>query len=60
VVTLLTVCIMLLHIGVLAAASEFPMHMTDTLGWQVTIKTLPQRIVSLAPANTERLFAVGA
>jgi len=34
--------------------------MTDTLGRQVTIKTLPQRIVSLAPSNTERLFAVGA
>jgi iron complex transport system substrate-binding protein len=60
VVTLLTVCVMLLHIGVLAAASEFPMHMTNTLGRQVIIKTLPQRIVSLVPADTERLFAVGA
>jgi iron complex transport system substrate-binding protein len=44
----------------LAAASEFPIHMTDTLGRQVTIKALPQRIISLAPSNTERLFAVGA
>jgi iron complex transport system substrate-binding protein len=51
---------MLLDTGVLAAASAFPIHMTDTLGRQVTIKILPQRIVSLAPANTERLFAVGA
>ena len=34
--------------------------MTDTLGRQVTIKALPQRIISLAPSNTERLFAVGA
>ena len=42
------------------AASSFPMHITDVLGRQVTIKALPQRIVSLAPSNTERLFAVGA
>ncbi len=60
VLTLLTVCVMLRDTGVLAAASEFPIHITDTLGRQVTIKTLPQRIVSLAPSNTERLFAVGA
>jgi iron complex transport system substrate-binding protein len=60
VVTLLTVCVVLLDPGVLAAASKFPIYMTDTLGRQITIKTLPQRIVSLAPSNTERLFAVGA
>ena len=60
VVILLTVYVMLLDAGELAAAFEFPIHMADTLGRQVTIKTLPQRIVSLAPSNTERLFAVGA
>ncbi len=60
VVVLLTVYVMLLDADVLAAVAEFPIHMTDTLGRQVTIKTLPQRIVSLAPSNTERLFAVGA
>src|SRR2546422_9987694 len=43
-----------------AAASGFPLHLTDALGRQVTMKALPQRIVSLAPSNTERLFAVGA
>lgn len=43
-----------------AAASGFPLHLTDTLGRQVTLEALPQRIVSLAPSNTERLFAVGA
>jgi iron complex transport system substrate-binding protein len=42
------------------AASSFPMHITGMLGRQVTIKALPQRIISLAPSNTERLFAVGA
>ncbi len=51
---------MLLDAGVLAAAFEFPIYITDTLGRQVTIKTLPQRIVSMAPSNTERLFAIGA
>jgi iron complex transport system substrate-binding protein len=43
-----------------AALSGFPIHLTDALRRQVTIKALPQRIVSLAPSNTERLFAVGA
>jgi len=37
----------------------FPMRITDDLGRQVTIKEAPQRIVSLAPAITETLFALG-
>jgi iron complex transport system substrate-binding protein len=41
-------------------ASSFPIMVTDILGRQVTIKALPQRIVSLAPSITEQLFAVGA
>ncbi len=36
----------------------FPMQITDDLGRQVTIKEAPQRIVSLAPAITETLFAL--
>lgn len=60
-VVLLSMSTVLLGTGALAAAaSGFPRHMTDALGRQVTIPALPQRIVSLAPANTERLFAVGA
>lgn len=43
-----------------AASSAFPVTVTDVLGRQVTIKAPPQRIVSLAPSNTERLFAIGA
>src|SRR5204863_8088040 len=43
-----------------AAASDFPLHLTDALGRQVTMEALPQRVISLAPSNTERLFAVGA
>jgi iron complex transport system substrate-binding protein len=34
--------------------------MTDGLGRVVTLETIPQRIVSLAPSATEILFAVGA
>jgi len=33
---------------------------TDGLGREVTLTALPSRIVSLAPSNTEILFAVGA
>lgn len=41
-------------------ASGFPMAMVDDAGRQVTIGKLPERIVSLAPSNTEILFALGA
>lgn len=33
---------------------------TDGLGRKVTLNGIPQRIVSLAPSNTEILFAIGA
>ena len=33
---------------------------TDGLGREITLNILPQRIVSLAPSNTEILFAIGA
>jgi iron complex transport system substrate-binding protein len=39
--------------------AAFPMTITDDLGRQVTLKTEPQRIVSLAPSNTEILFYLG-
>ena len=37
----------------------FPMTLTDQMGREVTIENLPERIVSLAPSNTEILFALG-
>jgi iron complex transport system substrate-binding protein len=43
-----------------AAESAFPVTITDDAGRSVTIETEPARIVSLAPANTEILFAIGA
>ncbi|HEY66539.1 MAG TPA: cobalamin-binding protein [Caldilineae bacterium] len=44
------------------AASEatFPLSLVDGLGREVTIDRVPARIVSLAPSNSEILFAVGA
>lgn len=37
----------------------FPLTIVDDLGRTVKIEKLPQRIVSLAPSNTEILFALG-
>ena len=42
-----------------AAGSSFPMHITDSAGRTVVIEKKPERILSLAPANTEILFALG-
>jgi iron complex transport system substrate-binding protein len=38
----------------------FPADLTDDEGTAVTIAAEPQKIVSLTPANTEILFAIGA
>lgn len=37
----------------------FPLTLTDDTGRQVKLKKTPKRIVSLAPSNTEILFALG-
>jgi len=43
------------------APTEVPaMNYTDSLGREIMLEGTPQRIVSLAPSNTEILFAVGA
>lgn len=41
------------------SGSSFPMHITDSAGRTVVIHRTPERILSLAPANTEILFALG-
>jgi iron complex transport system substrate-binding protein len=38
----------------------FPVTLTDDEGAVVTLASAPQRIVSLSPANTETVFALGA
>ncbi len=40
-------------------SQDFPVTVTDDAGRTVTIQSVPQRIVSLAPSNTEILFALG-
>jgi iron complex transport system substrate-binding protein len=42
-----------------AAAASFPLALTDDEGTSVSIATAPTRIVSLTPATTEILFALG-
>lgn len=39
--------------------SQLSTTITDDLGREVTISEIPERIVSLAPSNTEILFALG-
>jgi iron complex transport system substrate-binding protein len=43
-----------------SAAAAFPITLTDDDGTAVTLPAEPQRIVSLTPAETEILFALGA
>ncbi len=43
-----------------SVTSDEPLQWTDGLGRQVALSAPAQRIVSLAPSNTEILFAVGA
>lgn len=43
----------------ISLANEFPLTITDDLNREVTIAKQPERIISLAPANTEILFALG-
>ncbi|MDO8986921.1 MAG: hypothetical protein Q7V14_01705, partial [Coriobacteriia bacterium] len=42
-----------------APAAAFPVTVTDDAGREVTIESAPERIVSLAPANTEIVYALG-
>jgi iron complex transport system substrate-binding protein len=43
-----------------ATPTAAPITLTDSLGREVTLASAPQTIVSLAPSNTEILFALGA
>lgn len=40
-------------------SGNYPLTIEDSYGRQVTISQLPQRIISLAPSNTEILYALG-
>ena len=38
----------------------YPLSIVDDMGRETVLATMPQRVVSLAPSNTEILFALGA
>ncbi len=42
-----------------AGETKSPIEITDQLGRSVKLEKIPQRIISLAPSNTEILFALG-
>ncbi len=42
------------------APTPAPIVLTDGLSHTLTLNSVPQRIISIAPSNTELLFAVGA
>ena len=46
-------------LGQTSHAAQFPVTVTDDRGKEVTIYSRPKRIISLSPANTEILFALG-
>lgn len=54
---LILVVVIFLSMGTLA--SDFPVTITDGLGFEITLDKKPERIISLAPNNTEMLFALG-
>ncbi|MDR3171236.1 MAG: cobalamin-binding protein [Treponema sp.] len=58
----LVLVVLILSISTLYAGetANFPLNLTDVLGRPLTLKAPPQRIVSLSPAITEILFAIGA
>ncbi|MPY67127.1 ABC transporter substrate-binding protein [Deinococcus sp. SDU3-2] len=43
-----------------AAATTYPLTLTDDLGRKVTLKAEPKRIISMVPGHSETLCAIGA
>ena len=43
-----------------AAATTYPLTVTDDLGRQVTLNREPRRIIAMLPSHTETLIAIGA
>jgi len=43
-----------------AEAAAYPLTVTDASGTEITLEKAPEKIVSIAPSETEVLFAVGA
>jgi iron complex transport system substrate-binding protein len=43
-----------------ASAATFPLTVVDDEGTSLALEAVPQRVISLSPANTEIVFALGA
>lgn len=43
-----------------AAATNYPLTVTDDLGRTVTLRSEPKRIIAMLPSHTETLIAIGA
>ena len=56
---LLALALVVMALPGISLATTYPITLTDDLGREVTIAELPERIISLAPSNTEILFALG-
>ena len=56
---LLVLVIVAMAFPLTGLATNYPLTVIDDLGREVTFETLPERIISLAPSNTEILFALG-
>jgi len=63
---IITACLLILVILTGSAAcspgdevKNLPIEITDQLGRSVKLEKVPQRLISLAPSNTEILFALG-
>lgn len=54
-----TFFLLFLLLGTWYADAAYPLTIRDDLGQTITIDAEPQRIISLAPSNTEILFALG-
>jgi iron complex transport system substrate-binding protein len=52
-------CLTLFSLLSQVKAEPFPVSLSDALGRSITLKKAPLRIISLAPSNTEILFALG-
>jgi iron complex transport system substrate-binding protein len=57
--TLVAIALTSLLIAAGCTSAPAPGNITDDLGRTVQIKEIPERIISLAPSNTEILFALG-
>ncbi len=56
---LTTILLALLLLPCMACATKYPVTVKDCRGKSIKIATEPKRIVSIAPSNTEILFALG-